>query len=109
MIAIGQSWRNQWLQSYQPSKRLLDHIPRYADLALYPYLGPKWGQGVARDTNETKLLKTWPNLVQHAYFDQLRRKGLYGNSKAEVLLRLADERLKQMLKDEEIDQEGAVE
>lgn len=64
---------------------------------------------MARETNETKLLKTWPNLVQLVYLDQLKSKGLYGNSRADVLLRLADERLKQMLKDNEIDEEKPIE
>lgn len=64
---------------------------------------------MARDTNETKLLKTWPNLVQLAYLDQLKGKGLHGNSRADVLLRLADERLRQMLKDKEIDDEKSIE
>jgi hypothetical protein len=61
---------------------------------------------LARDTNETKLLKTWPNLVQLGYLDQLKNKGLYGNSKADVLLRLADERLKEMLRTGELNEEG---
>ena len=64
---------------------------------------------MARDTNETKLLKTWPNLVQLAYLDLLKDKGLHGNSRADVLLRLADERLRQMLKDKEIDEEKSIE
>jgi len=44
-----------------------------------------------------------------AYLDRLKGKGLYGNSRADVLLRLADERLKQMLKDNEIGEEKPIE
>lgn len=59
----------------------------------------------SRETNETKELKTWPNLVQLAYLDQLKNKGLYGNSRNDVLLRLLDERLKEMLKSGELSEE----
>ena len=64
---------------------------------------------MARETNETKLLKCNANLVQVAYFEQLRKKGLHGNSKGDVVLRLADEQIRQMLKEGTIEEETAAE
>ena len=56
-------------------------------------------------TNETKRLNIYVNTGQLAYIERLRKDWLYGNSREQVVLRLMDERLKQMVKDGDLDKE----
>lgn len=60
---------------------------------------------MAKGTNETKRLNIYPNLGQMAYFEQLRKKFTYGNSNPEVVLRLVDERIRQLLDEGKITEE----
>ena len=61
---------------------------------------------VARETvNETKRLNIYLNAGQRASIERLRKEWNYGNSNPEVVLRLLDERLKQMIKEGELPKE----
>lgn len=57
-------------------------------------------------TNETERLNVYLNKGQMAYLEQLRKQMTWGNSRPEVLLRLLDERFRQLIKENELIEEN---
>ena len=57
---------------------------------------------MSRSANKTKPLTIRPTEQHIAYFDQLIKLGIYGDSWAEVILTLANDQIKQLLKDGEL-------
>lgn len=58
---------------------------------------------MGQSANKTIPVKVQPNVQTVGYLEQLVKLGIYGNSKAEVIISLVNDQLKVLLKDRTIE------